>query len=129
MNGGNMAQTSESSVGGLVRGAMDDVRELFREEVALARAEIRQEVSKAASAGVQFGIAGVALWFAAMFLLVTAALGLAALLNWPAWLGFAVLAVLLGVAGLLFASHARTRLKTVEPSLPRTVSTIKETLR
>jgi Flp pilus assembly protein TadB len=124
-----MAQTTEPSVGGLVRGAMDDVRELFREEVALARAEIRQEVSKAASAGVQFGIAGVALWFAAMFLLVTVALGAAALFNWPAWLGFAVLAVLLVVAGLLFASHARSRLKTVEPSLPRTVSSIKENLR
>jgi hypothetical protein len=123
-----MAQTSES-VGGLVRGAMDDVRELFREEVALARAEIRQEMGKAASAGVQFGIAGVALWFAAMFLLVTVALGVAALFNWPAWLGFAVMAVLLAAAGLVFISHARTRLKTVEPALPRTVSSIKENLR
>ena len=43
----------------LVRSALDDVRDLFREEIALARAELSQEVSKASTAGIGFGIVGV----------------------------------------------------------------------
>ena len=51
-----MAQTaSESSVGGLIRNALDDVRDLFREELALARAELRQELSKLTAGAVRFG--------------------------------------------------------------------------
>jgi hypothetical protein len=36
-----MADTTDASVSGLIRGALDDVRDLFREELALARAELR----------------------------------------------------------------------------------------
>jgi hypothetical protein len=123
-----MAYESESTVGGLVRGALDDVRELFREEVALARAEIRQEVSKAASAGVQFGAAGVALWFAATFVLVAVSLGIAGLLDWPLWAGFLSVSIVLGTAGALMMTRARRIATTVQP-LPRTRETIKENFR
>ena len=47
-----MTQASSSSVAGLVRSAMDDVRELFREELALAKAEVREEFSKLAAGSV-----------------------------------------------------------------------------
>lgn len=123
-----MAHETESSVGALVRGVLDDVRDLFREEVALARAEIRAELSKAASAGMRFGAAGVALWFAGMFLLVTVALGLSALLNWPAWAGFGLVTLLLAVAGMVMFAAARRAVRDVQP-LPRTVESIKENFR
>jgi Flp pilus assembly protein TadB len=122
-----MAHESEASVGTLIRGALDDMRELIREEVLLAKAEIRQETGKLTSAAVQFGIAGGALFFAGMFLLVTVALGIAALFNWPAWAGFGIVAVLLGVVGVVMLSSGRRSLRTVEP-LPRTVHSIKENL-
>lgn len=123
-----MAQGSETSVGTLVRSALDDVRDLIREEIALARAELKYEMSKATTAGVQFGIAGVALWFAATFLLVAVALGMAALFEWPAWAGFGVVAVVLAIAGVLFLSRGRRAIRTIEP-LPRTVASVKENLR
>lgn len=123
-----MAHETEASVGGLVRGALDDVRDLFREEVALARAEIRMELSKAATAGMQFGAAGVALWFAGMFLLVTVALGLSALANWPAWAGFGIVTVLLAVGGMVMLAVARRKLREVQP-LPRTMESLKENFR
>jgi Flp pilus assembly protein TadB len=119
-----MAHESES-VPGLVKGALDDVRDLIREEVALARAELRYELSKVTAAGVQFGIAAVSLWFAGMFLLVAVALGLAALFSWPAWAGFAVVAVLLAVAGVVAFVGGRKAVRQVQP-LPRTVDSIKE---
>jgi hypothetical protein len=119
-----MAHESES-VTGLLKGALDDVRDLIREEVALARAELRFELSKVAAAGVQFGIAAVSLWFAGMFLLTAAALGLSTLFTWPAWAGFAVVAVLLAIAGVVAFLGGRKAVRGVQP-LPRTVDNIKE---
>lgn len=123
-----MAHPENNSVSSLVRGTLDDVRELIREELALARVELRQELGKATTAGVRFGVGGAALLFAATFVLVAMALGLAALLNWPAWAGFGIVAALLGIAGAVFMSSARRSIRSVAP-LPRTVHTIKENFR
>ena len=120
-----MTQASSASVGGLVRSALDDVRELFREELALARAEVREEVAKATAGGPQAIAAVAALWFAAMFILVAAALGLSAALQWPAWAGFVSVGVVLGVIGVALFAGARAAFRRVRP-LPRTVSTLKE---
>ena len=121
-----MAYESDASVGGLVRGALDDIRDLFREEMALARAELRQELSKVTAAGVQFGIAAVLLWFAGLFVFTALALGVAALLVWPAWAGFAVVAGVLAIGGAILLASGRRTVREVQP-LPRTVHTIKET--
>ena len=43
-----MAHTSDASIGGLVRGALDDFRELIREEIALARSELRSPKARLA---------------------------------------------------------------------------------
>lgn len=120
-----MADTTDASVSGLIRGALDDVRDLFREELALARAELRSEMGKVATSAVRFGIGGIALWFAAMFLLVTLALGLTALLEWPAWIGFGAVALLLGIVGAVLLMLGRSAIREVRP-LPRTVHTVKE---
>jgi hypothetical protein len=123
-----MGDMSDTPVSGLVRGALDDVRELFREELALARAELRGEMSKVMSSAVQFGAGGATLWFAAMFLLVTVALGLSALLAWPAWAGFGIVALILGIAGAILLMSGRKAIRDVRP-LPRTVQTVKENFR
>jgi hypothetical protein len=82
-----MAHETDASIGELVRSALEDVRELFREEVALARAEMRHELSKASGAAIRFGIAGAALMLALGCFVVALALGIAALFEWPAWSG------------------------------------------
>ena len=125
-----MAYTSsnDESVGGLVRGALEDIRELVREELLLARVELKQELNKAAAAAMQFGAAGVSFMLAAAFLMVALALGVSAAFQWPAWAGFGIVAVLLGVAGIVFMSSGRRAVRKVRP-LPRTVQTIKENFR
>ena len=123
-----MAEMTDSSVSGLLRGALDDVRELFREELALARAELRAEMNKVAASAVRFGIGGVALWFAAMFLFVTLALGINALLQWPAWAGFGIMTLLLGLVGGVLMMAGRSAIRDVRP-MPRTLHTVKENFR
>jgi Flp pilus assembly protein TadB len=123
-----MPHETHASIGELVRGALIDARELFREEVALARAELRQELSKASRAAVGFGVAAVALLFAFGCVVVALSLGAAALFDWPAWSGFAIVAVLLVIVGALGYSSGRRGVSHVQP-LPRTVHTLKENFR
>lgn len=122
-----MAYESETSLGALLKGALDDVRELIREEILLAKTEARHEASKLTAAAMQFGIAGGALACAGLFLLVAIALGLSALFNWPAWAGFGIVTVLLAIVGVVTLASARRSLRRVEP-MPRTVQSLKENL-
>ena len=123
-----MALETDTSIGTLLRGALDDARDLFREEVALAKAELQHELSKVAAAGVQFGAAAVMLWFALMFVLVALALGIATLFDWPAWTGFAILAVVLAIGGVIALAGGRRAVRHVQP-LPHTIDSIKGTFR
>jgi Flp pilus assembly protein TadB len=123
-----MAYETDASIGELVRGALADARELIREEVALARAEIRGELRKASGAAVGFGVAAVAVLFAGFCVTVALALGISALFEWPVWAGFAVVAVLLAVVGALGYAAGRRAVTAVEP-LPRTVHSLKENFR
>lgn len=123
-----MEHTSDASVGSLVRSALEDARELIREEIALARAELRAEASRVSAAGIRLSAAGVLLWFAVMFVLAAASLGVAALFDWPAWAGFGLVAILLAIAGAIMAVSGRTLLRHVE-TLPRTRQSLKENLR
>ena len=123
-----MAEPSEASIAGLIRGALDDLRELMREELALAKAEVRQEVARITAAGMRLGAAGVMFWFATMFVLVAVALAISESFTLPGWVGFLVVGVLLGVAGAVMAFAGRRALRGSQP-MQRTVETLKENFR
>ena len=114
------------SIGGLVRGILTDLRTLIREEISLARVEIREQAGRARAAAMSFGIAAAALLFGATFLLIALATGIAELLDWPVWSGFLIVAVLLSLVGFVMLSSGRKQLQTVHAVPTETVSTLKE---
>jgi hypothetical protein len=115
------------SLAGTFGKIVDDVRELFREEVALARAEIRQEISEFSTAAMQFAGGAVAAGFALLFLLVGVAQGFAMLVGWPVWAGYLTMTVVLGIGAWFAIQSARRRARRV-PAVPQqTVATLKET--
>jgi uncharacterized membrane protein YhiD involved in acid resistance len=115
----------EDSVIDLIKGTIGDARDLIRSEIALARAEMRQEVSRLTSGAVAFAGAAVIGLLALAAACAAAALGLAAALEWPAWAGYAVVAVaLLLIAGIL-AAVGRSRMTAHSP-MPLTTETLKE---
>jgi protein-S-isoprenylcysteine O-methyltransferase Ste14 len=114
------------SIGTLVRGVLMDIRDLMREELALARVEIREQAGKAKLAAASLGAAVVALAFGGTFLLVAIAVGIADLLDWPVWTGFLIVALLLSVAGFVMLASGRKKLRTVQPVPEETVRTLKE---
>ena len=105
--------TQHESIGSLVRGILTDLRTLVREEIALARVEIREQAGRARGAAVSFGIAAAALLFGGAFLLVALATAIADLLNWPVWAGFLVVAVVLSLIGFVTLASGRKKLQSV----------------
>jgi MFS family permease len=124
-----MAQTEVvqgDSIGGLLRGILMDIRTLIREEVELARIEIKEQAGRARGAAVSFAIAAVALACGGILLLVALATGIADLLDWPVWAGFLIVAVLLALVGVVTLSSGRKQLQQVHAVPEETVSTLKE---
>jgi uncharacterized membrane protein YqjE len=114
------------SLGGLVRGVLMDLRTLIREEIALARVEIREQAARARAAAMSFGIAAAALAFGGVFLLIAVAMGIADLLNWPVWAGFLIVAIVLALIGAFTLASGRRQLRTFSAVPEETVTTLKE---
>jgi uncharacterized membrane protein YqjE len=114
------------SIGNLVRGILTDLRTLVREEIALARVEIREQAGRARAAAVSFGIAAAALAFGGIFLLIAAATAIADVLGWPVWSGFLVMAVLLRRIGVITLSAGRKKLAGVHAVPQETITSLKE---
>ena len=125
-NVGTTDSSNAESIPTLIRGIFDDLSTLIREEIALARVEIREQIANARAAAAGLAVAAVALAFGGLFLLVAAALGVADLLNWPAWAGFLIVAALLMVVGAVSFSSARSRFARLQAVPLETVSSVKE---
>ena len=54
------------------------------------------------------------------------ATGIADLLNWPVWSGFLIMAMLLGLLGVVTLSSGRRQLRKIHAVPEETVSTLKE---
>jgi hypothetical protein len=115
---------AETSVGELIGNISDDLSRLFRQEVELAKAELKQEAAKAGKAAGMLGGAGFAGYLAVVLLsfALVFALGNVMDLGWAAL----IVAAIWGVIGAVLYANGRKKLKTVDPVPHRTVDTIKE---
>jgi protein-S-isoprenylcysteine O-methyltransferase Ste14 len=122
-----MAQYEAETIPELIRSLLADTRSLIRDEVALARAEIREELSAAKTVAVAFGAATVAAVIGAVLFFVAAGSAIASLLAWPAWTGYAIVAVLLLGGAFALAQYGRSQVARIR-GLPKTTETVKENL-
>jgi hypothetical protein len=122
-----MAMHESDSIGGLVKSVLEDTRELMREELELLRTEVREEVSQARAVGVAFSGAAVAGLLGAMLLSVALGSAIAYWFAWPAWTGYAIVAVLLLLGAYLAVNYGRKQLANFR-ALPKTRATVKENL-
>jgi len=122
----NAAETTTSTAG-LIRSLLNDTRDLFREEIALARAEIREEISTASTVGIAFVGAAVLALIGAAILCIGIGGAIAYALAWPNWAGFLIMSVLLLVVAMGMALYGRGQLALIR-ALPTTTETVKENL-
>jgi len=118
------ADVSKQSVGSLISEVTNDLSTLMRQEMDLAKAEIKQEVSKTGKAAGMLGGAGFAGYMLALFVSIAAWWGLANGMD-EAWAALIVAAVWGVIAAVLY-STGRKKMREVNPKPERTVSTLKE---
>jgi len=121
---GGRPDPAETSVGELIGNISDDLSRLFRQEVELAKAEIKQEASKAGKAAGMLGGAGFAGYLAVVLISFAIVFGLANVMD-AGWAAL-IVAVVWGVIGAVLYVAGRNQLKSVDPMPRRTVDTIKE---
>lgn len=115
---------SDASLGELLSRLTSDLSRLLRQEVELAKTEVRLEARKAAKAGGMLGAGALAGYLALLLLSFAAAWGLAEVM--PAALGFAIVGVLYAIVAALLLATGRRRMQDVEPVPQQTVETVKE---
>jgi len=119
--------TYEPSIGDVIRNAIRDAQDLVRSELALAKAEVREEIRRASvGAGLLAG-AALAAVMAVIFLMTTVALAIAVLLGWPVWSGFGIVTVLVALAAGALGYIGRKQI-TAARHMPRTVDALKENI-
>jgi nitrate/nitrite transporter NarK len=115
---------AETSLGEIIGNISDDLSQLFRQEVALAKAEIQQEATKAGKAAGMLGGAGFAGYLAVVLLSFAVVFGLSNVMD-PGWAAL-IVAIVWGAIGAVLFVNGRKKLKTVEPVPRRTAETLKE---
>ncbi|MET9468534.1 phage holin family protein [Streptomyces sp. NPDC006544] len=119
------APGAERTLGQLVASATAEMSALVHDEIALAKAEIRQDVRRAAVGGTAITIAGVFALFALPVLSFAAAYGIHNLGLGLAWSFLIVGAAFLLLAGLL-ALIAVAKFKKVKPP-EKSIASLKQT--
>lgn len=114
----------ERSVGELIGEVTSDLSTLMRQEMALAKVEIKEEVAKTGKAAGMLGGAGFAGYMVALFLSIALWWALANGMD-EGWAALIVAVVWAVIAAALFVT-GRNQMREVHPKPERTVSTLKE---
>jgi len=114
----------ERSLGQIVGDLSNDLTTLVKQELELARTELKAEAAKAGKGAGMLGGAGVA----GLLALILGSFALAYLLdNWmPVELAFLIVTILWAIVGAVLAARGRKELKNANPQLPETQQTLKE---
>jgi predicted lipid-binding transport protein (Tim44 family) len=117
-------KAATTSLGDLVGEVTRDISTLMRQEVELAKAELKQSAKKSAAGAGMMGGAAYGAMMAIFFLSVALWWALGDLLDSLGWSAVIVAVIWAVIAAILFAI-GRSRLKEVEGA-PQTVETLKE---
>ncbi len=113
-----------SSVGAIIADISADLSTLIRQEVELAKVEIKDSATKAGKSAGMLGGAGVAANMALLFLSIALWWALGSVFDNRGWAAV-VVAVIWGIIAAVLASMGRKNLKTIN-GMPRTVETTKQ---
>ena len=116
-------RATNTSFGDLIGEVTRDLSTLFRQEVELAKAEVRQSATRAGKGAGMYGASGIAAYFVVLFLSIALWWGLGYLVG-GAWSAVIVAVIWAIIAAILFAL-GRSQMKAVR-GMPRTVDSIKK---
>jgi hypothetical protein len=113
----------------LVRGIIDDVQQLARQQVTMLKAEIREDLNKTRTAMVYGGLGITALTVGALALIF----GLVYLLDWlypgmPMWVAWMIVGGIFAIAGVSLGLVARNMFESFNPLPDKSFNALQENL-
>jgi hypothetical protein len=117
---------SDASLGGLVGQLTTDLGALLRDEVQLAKVELKEDATRAAKAGGMLGAAGFAGFMTVLLLSFAAAWGLAEVV--PIGVAFLIVGIVWGVVGAVLYAAGRARMREVDVKPEQTIETMQENI-
>jgi hypothetical protein len=114
----------DRSLGELFSELSDNFSSLVRDEIELAKVELKTEVTKAGKGGGLLGAGAFAAWMAVVLLSFAAAWALDAVM--PTGLAFLIVGAIWAIAGAVLALQGRKKLKQVKPVPEQTIETLQE---
>jgi hypothetical protein len=124
-----VSYTAEPTLGQLVSGLVSDTQLLLRQELALAKHEVYEEVRKTKSAAVQLGIGIGLAALGGLLLIIMLVHALNALTQWPLWVCYGVIGGLIAVAGAALLYAGKRQLSDIDLVPLHTLETMKENAR
>jgi hypothetical protein len=122
----DICTTEEASATAIVRGILNDAQELFRQQIALFKAEIRDDLRKTREAAIAEAI-GVGFAFSGMLLLLFACVHL---LAWdsglPVWASFGIVGGIALAIGLAMLVVGKKRLASLNPLPEQSMQALRE---
>ena len=116
--------TNNASLGRLFRDLADDISDLTRKEIELARAETMEKISHASKAVISMAAGGFIAYAGLLFLLAAAVLVIA---TWvPYWLSAVIVGGVAVIVGLIMVQGGRSALQNTNITPEKTVDTMKE---
>lgn len=113
----------KQSIGELLSEVSRDFSTLMRQEVELAKAEVKESATRAGKGAGMLGGAGVAGHMALLFLTIAVWWGLGELIGWG-W-SAVIIAVIYAIVAAVLATQGRKQLKSVQGA-PQTAETVKK---
>jgi hypothetical protein len=108
---------------------MHDAKELLRQELALAKYEISEEVSKTKAALIGLGV-GVGIAILGGLLLIFMLVHLLSALTWlPLWACYGIMGGILAIVGMILVWRGKQTMSRIEVVPHETVETMKENVR
>ncbi|HEY7596072.1 MAG TPA: phage holin family protein [Actinophytocola sp.] len=118
------ADVADVSLGELLGNVSRDLSTLMRQEVSLAKAEIKDEATKASKGAGMLAGASLAGWLAVLFASIAVWWALANVMD--EGLAALIVAVLWAVIGTVLYTTGRRTLRTMNPTPERTMDTVKQ---
>lgn len=119
-----MTIENNRSFADILQDILGNLQNLIRSEVKLAKAEIKQEATKASRAAVVTVAGAIAGLYAGLFLLLAALFALWIVI--PLWASALVVFGLTGLPAAVLLAAGIKRFRTVQPKPEKTIETVKE---
>jgi VIT1/CCC1 family predicted Fe2+/Mn2+ transporter len=112
------------SLGALVSGLLQDLQDLVRAEIALAKAEVKEDATTAGKAAGVLVAGGVAGLVAFIFLMLAVTFLLAIWI--PLWVSALIVGVVLGIVAAILVMRGKQSLSQANLAPEQTIATLKE---